>query len=250
MNLRRLIFSILCILAWQLVLGQESLTIAVASNFREPMTKISDLFEKEHPEVAINLVFGSSGNLYHQITKKAPYDLFFSANTNFPKKIFEAGMSPEPPIIYARGQLVIWSRKAKIDTNLRFLLLDKLKKIAIANPELAPYGLAAINSLDDYDIRLELNEKLVIAENIGQAAQFAATGNVDAAFLSLSQMKSEVLRNKGTYKLLPLEVYEPIEQGCVLIDRKEPMELPMLFFEFIKRENIKQLVRDYGYLTE
>jgi len=232
----------------QIQLYAQYLTIACASNFREPMEIIAQEYEKEYPGFKVKTVYGSSGNLYHQITNKAPFDIFLSADKTYPDKLYEGGFSYRPPIIYALGQLVMWSKKVDVSKGLAMLNRGSVKKIAVANTDLAPYGRSTKECLMYYNMYENLKGKLVVAENIAQAAQFAVTGNVDVAFMAKSQLYISSIKGKGSYFEITRESYLPIEQAFVLI-KKEGNQLPaQKFVAFMAKPEIRQIIINFGYL--
>lgn len=225
----------------------QTLTIAAAANFRDPMAEIVKIFKIENPSIEVKTIFGSSGNLYNQIMNNAPFDLFFSANTNYPQKIFEAGLSYNLPKIYAIGQVVLWSRRVDVSEGLTVLKKSGVRRIALANPELAPYGRGAKQCLVHYDLLHELSSKLVTAENIAQAAQFAVTGNADVAFIAKSQLNIEAIKGKGTIYEIPIEFYDPIEQAFVRIKKEDNEVITQKFAAFLNKPEIQQIIKKYGY---
>ena len=237
-----LLFCILTQLA-----NAQTLTIATAANFRDPMTEIIKEFQAENPEVTIKPVFGSSGNLYNQITNSAPFDIFFSANVKYPQKVYEAGMSYAAPEIYAIGQLVLWSKSLDMTAGLEVLKTKEASRIAIANPDLAPYGKSAVACMKYYKLYEELESKIVTAENIAQTAQFAVTGNADVGFLAKSQLKMEAIAGNGSFFDLPTESYPPIKQAFVVIKKEENELLTQKFIDFIGKPEIQKIITGYGY---
>ncbi|MDA3930608.1 MAG: molybdate ABC transporter substrate-binding protein [Prolixibacteraceae bacterium] len=228
----------------------KSMTIATASNFREPMTDIIKQFEIENPDIEIKSVFGSSGNLYNQITNSAPFDIYFSANVKYPQKIYEGGFSYDLPKIYAIGQLVLWSKRVDVSQGLSILEKEKVKRIAIANPDLAPYGISAMESMKYFNLYIKLKPKLVIAENIAQSAQFAVTGNADVAFIAKSQLNMNAIKGKGTSFNIPFESYSSIEQAFVVLKREGNESITQKFVAFLSKPEIQQMIVDYGYKLE
>ena len=230
------------------ITGQaQSLTLAVAANFRDPMTEIVRQFREENPDIPVRTVFGSSGSLYQQITQHAPFDIFFAANMSYPQKAFEEGLSYGASKIYAIGQLILWSKDLDVNQSLDILATDQLNKLAVANPALAPYGESAVACLKHYNLYDQIKDKLVIADNISQTAQFAATGNTDAGLLAMSQLHSKSIQGKGTFYVIPPESYPPIQQGYVIIRREENESIARKFISFMQTEQVKQIILDYGY---
>lgn len=241
--------NILCFVLFfsSLFSNAQSLTIACAANFRDPMTMIVNEFKAQNPSIEIKTIFGSSGNLYHQITNRAPYDIYFAANKNYPQRVYEAGLSYDEPKIYAIGQLVLWSKMLDVSNGLEVLKSKNISRIAIANPELAPYGKSAVECLNYFELSDILNSKIVTAENIAQTAQFAVTGNADVAFIAKSQLIMKAMKGKGSNFEIPIESYSPIEQAFVVIKRKENETITQKFVAFLSNPEIEQMIQNYGY---
>ncbi|MGF7137898.1 molybdate ABC transporter substrate-binding protein [Roseimarinus sediminis] len=244
------VFRILLLLLWlQGVAGAQKLTIATAANFREPMSRIIEHFEAAYPEVEVVPVFASSGTLFHQIMRAAPYDLFYSADSEFPQKLFEAGRTYETPQIYAEGHLVLWSRKIDVRPGISVLSQHANLRMAIANPDLAPYGKSAVAFLKYHHLYAALKKRLIIAENIGQTAQFVISGNADCGILAKSQLSHQSIAGKGFYHELDRASYKPIEQAYVAIKRDGNKEVVEKFVGFTRRPEILEIISAYGYET-
>lgn len=231
------------------IAGAQKLTIATAANFREPMTRIIGHFETAYPGFEVVPVFASSGTLYHQIMRDAPYDLFYSADSGYPQKLFEAGKTYEAPQIYARGQLVLWSRTIDVRSGINVLSQHANFRIAIANPDLAPYGKSAVTCLKYHNLYSGLEKSLIIAENISQTAQFVITGNADIGLLAKSQLYHKSIAEKGFYHVLDPVTYSPIEQAFVAIKRSGNKEAVEKFITFTRRPEILDIIAAYGYET-
>lgn len=243
----RIVFYLAIPVVYFTTLKSQTLTIATAANFREPMEKISALFMKENPDIKVLAVYGSSGNLYQQIVNRAPFDIFFSANMQYVEELYNSALTTSEPKIYAVGQLVLWSKDVAIGNDISIVISAKIKKIAIANPDLAPYGASAVECLKYFRLYDRVKDKLVLAENINQAAQFAVSGNCDAGFLAMSQMRSAAVQNTGSYTVVPIGSYSPIKQGVVVIERKENAVSTSKFMTFMQSEKVKAIILAYGY---
>ena len=158
-------------------ISAQSITIAAAADLRFAFDNITKLYKEKHPDVKVDVIFGSSGNLYQQIINLAPFDLFFSADISFPKKLEEQKLTYGKPKIYAVGQIVLWSASKDVSKGLELLKFDDVRKISIANPEVAPYGKRAVESLIYYKLYDKIKDKIVKGDNVSQAAQFVLTGN-------------------------------------------------------------------------
>ena len=207
--------------------AQAPLRVAAAADLEPVLPPILDQF---HRATGIHAVatYQSSATLTTQIENGAPFDIFLSADLSFPKRLIEAGLADavgsadsSTPITYARGTLVLWARKDSHlpPPSLDLLRSPALKRLAIANPDRAPYGRAAVAALRSLRLYDSLKPRLVTAENIAQAAQFAESANADAGLISLTSALTPRLSADGSYFIIPRELYPPIEQG-VVIDSK------------------------------
>lgn len=230
-----------------------SLRLAVASNFITPMTNIAEQFEQQTGH-QVSLSFASSGKLFAQIQHGAPYDMFFSADTEKPRQLIDQQLAlADSFTLYAYGKLALWSARTLTDSNLDSLLLNA-QRIAIANPKLAPYGQAAAQSLRTLKLSDQLSNKLIYGENIGQAFQFTYTGHAELGFVALSQVLSlqqkqgltdaDVLAH--TY-LIPQTLSGPIPQAGVILLHSPNQQAAQAFMRFIQTSDIQAQVIGYGY---
>jgi molybdate transport system substrate-binding protein len=205
--------------------GQTTLRIAAAADLEPVLPPILDQF-RQATGIQAEATFQASAVLTTQIQNGAPFDLFLSADTGYPKRLIDAGLADaagtadsSTPIIYAKGTLVLWTRKdAHLPPpSLELLRSPELKRLAIANPERAPYGRAAVAALTNLKLYDALKPRLVTAENIAQTAQFVDSGNADAGLISLTSAMTARLSASGSYFVIPRDLYPPIEQGVVII---------------------------------
>ncbi len=232
-------------------LAQETLTVAAAADLQPVMTEIAARFQK-HSGASVKLSFGSSGNFFSQIQNGAPYDLFFSADVDYPAKLQAAGLvEPGSLYPYAIGKIALWAPKngSAIDvTKGLSVIADKnVQKIAIANPAHAPYGRAAETALKNAGLWDSVSSKLVLGENIAQAAQFVESGNADVGILALSLILSPALKERGRYFIVPGTLYSPLRQVAVILKSSRHKELAGKFLEYIKSGEITSLLRQYGF---
>lgn len=221
---------------------EKNVHIAVASNFVYTIKQLSQEFEKQTGIETI-ISSGSTGKLYAQIIHGAPYDLFMSADVLRAKMLEQQNrVVASSRFTYAIGKLVVWH--PQID---RFSLIDisksSVKRIAIANPKLAPYGLAAMQALQSTNLWDEVQAKLIRGENVSQALQFAQSGNVEAAFVSQAAM---VALNQHRYLKLPQNLYEPIDQQAVQLRNKPSARS---FLAYLKSDKAKGIIQRNGYST-
>lgn len=204
-------------------LGQPALRLAAAADLEPVLPPILAQFTQK-TGIAVKATYQASAGLTAQIQQGAPFDAFLSADTGYPKRLIDAGQAegledPAKPTVYAKGTLVLWTRKdAHLPApSLELLRSPQLKRLAIANPERAPYGLAAVAALTKAGLYDALKQKLVTAENIAQAAQFADSSNADAGLISMTSALTPRLQEVGTYFVIPRDLYPPIEQAAVLV---------------------------------
>ena len=205
--------------------SQTPLRLAAAADLEPVLPPILTQFQLQ-TGIHVEATYQASATLTTQIMNGAPFDLFLSADLNYPKRLIDAGLAQgagsadsSNPITYARGTLVLWTRKDSglLPSSLDLLRDPKLRRLAIANPERAPYGKAAIAALKSLRLYEQLQSRLVTAENIAQAAQFADSGNADAGLISLTSARTPRMSADGGYLRMDQSLYPPIEQGAVII---------------------------------
>ena len=251
MNARRSIyllgFAVLC--ASGLCAAQE-ITIAAAADLQFAMQDITARFQKETGKT-VKVIYGSSGNFFGQIQNGAPFDMFFSADLAYPKKLEAAGLTePGSFYEYAKGKIVVWVRNdsgINLDSGLKALLDPSVKKIAIANPLHAPYGQAAVSAMQKQGIYEQVKDKFVLGENISQTATLIVSGAADIGVVALSLASSPNMKDKGRYVEVPSNEYPPIEQACVILSSSKNQELAQKFLSFLKGDAISDLLAGYGF---
>jgi molybdate transport system substrate-binding protein len=251
MNVRRL--SLIAVLAAscisQLCIAQE-ITVAAAADLQFAMQDVAARFQKETGKT-VKLTYGSSGNFFQQIQNGAPFDVFFSANLDYAKKLDAAGLTePGSYYPYAKGKIVIWVRndsKLDLSSGMQALLDPSIKKIAVANPEHAPYGQAAVAAMQNDKIYEKVKDKFVLGENISQTASFVVSGGADVGIVALALALSPNMKDKGRYVEVPAGEYPPIEQACVILASSKNKETARQFLAFIKTPAIGDQLRSYGF---
>ncbi len=224
----------------------EHVNIAVASNFSAVMKALIKDFETTSNH-QIKASFASSGKFYAQIKYGAPYGLFFSADQDKPQKLEQEGfVSSELPFTYAIGALALWSSKPDMAENLNALKSGRFNKLALANPKLAPYGIAAVETLKNLDLVQTTQDKWIKGENIAQTYQFVSTGNADLGFIALSQI-SHASEQQGSYWIVDNDLYNPIQQDAVLLKRGEKNAAALAFWNYMHSDKAKALIQSYGY---
>ena len=230
--------------------GADEITIAAAADLTFAFKDVGEKFQ-EQTGTQVKLSFGSSGNFYSQIQSGAPYDMFFSADISYAKKLEDAGLTePETLYEYAIGKIVLWApRESKLDVGagLGGLNDPAIHKIAIANPEHAPYGRAAVEAMRHEGVYDGVNDKIVLGENISQTAQFVQSGNADIAILALSLAVAPSMKEQGKYFEIPAADYAPIEQAAVILKSSRKKELARKFLAFLKTPATTSLMQRYGF---
>lgn len=226
-----------------------ALKVAVASNALKAMTEIGDRFEKQSGN-KILISAGSTSKLYTQIINGAPFDVFFAANVREPERLEHAGLTlSDSRFTYAVGRLALYSRNPATIGNdgAAYLRSGSYQRIAIANPEIAPYGHAAQEVLQSLGLWQLVTPKLVRGQNIGQAFQFTVTGNADAGFVALSDVK-QLGPHSGSVWLVPQKLYSPLQQQAVILKRCQSVQLARAFIKFLRSQPISKLLEEkYGY---
>jgi molybdate transport system substrate-binding protein len=231
--------------------SNTELTVAAAADLSSVLKDIADAFETK-TWVHARLSFGASGALTQQIENGAPFDLFFSADMDFPRQLIRDGQADGPsPYQYAVGKLVLWvPADSPLDVEhkgLTVLLDPSVKKISIANPQHAPYGRAAVEAVKHAGLYERLSDKFVMGENISQAAQFVESGNAQVGFVALAHAIAPAMQGKGKYWEVPADYYPPLAQGVVVISRSPRKKEAEQFLEYIKTQSVRDLFQKYGF---
>ena len=232
----------------------RSVTVAVASNLKPVFEEIFKSFKQTHPQAqSMRIVYGSSGNLASQMKHGAPYDLFISADESYPLRLVEAGLTRDRGVIYAVGHLALITNAAATTAGLALnsdpesikALLRSAQKIAIANPDLAPYGRASVQYLQAIKMWGDLQDRLIFAENISIAAVYVSTGAVKVGITALSLAKSPELATKIQYIALPDNLHAPIQQRMVL--KRDPAPSAVALYDYLQGPAAKQVLVNSGY---
>jgi molybdate transport system substrate-binding protein len=249
MTRRNLITSVLLFFFSSLCLAQD-LTIAAAADLQFAMQDISARFQKETGK-KVNVIYGSSGNFFQQIENGGPFDMFFSANLDYPKKLEAADLTEKDTYYqYASGKIVVWvpnESKLDLSSGLKALLDPSIKKIAVANPQHAPYGQAAVAAMQKENIYDKVSGKLVLGENISQTASFVVSGSADVGVVALSLALSPNMKDHGRYVEIPAADYPPIQQACVVLKTSKNKEVARQFLAFLKTPQVSSLLKAYGF---
>jgi len=243
--MRKLIFSLL--LATSLGLQAQTVKVAAAANLRYILDEIKTKYAAVNPKANIVVNLGSSGSLFQQITNGADFDIFMAADKTFPDKLKAQGMVTGEVKTYAFGKLVMWSNTVDVSHGIDILSDKSVTHIAIAKPDVAPYGARAVECLKYYSVFDKLKDKIVYADNIAQAAQFAQTGNAEVGFIALALAMAPGM--KGTYFLLDTKSYKPVEQAMVLMKNWQSNPEATKFMKFVLSDECKPVFEKYGFIV-
>ncbi len=246
--------------AWMLVIAAilwptahvsaQGLTIAAASDLQGVLPLVTAQFERSTGH-SVRVTFGSSGNFFAQIQHGAPFDVFLSADIDYPRRLEQAGLA-EPGTLYeyATGEIVLWALEKggpNLSAGLQSLLDPSVRRIAIANPEHAPYGRAAVAALRSAGIYDRVRSKLVMGENISQAAQFVHSGNAEAGIIARAIVLMPGLVDLGHATAIPTDAYPPIRQAAIVTSGSRNKETASRFLAFLKTPAIRQLMERFGF---
>jgi molybdate transport system substrate-binding protein len=228
----------------------QVIAVAAASDLQFAMQDIAGRFQKETGK-SVKATYGSSGNFAQQIHNGAPFDIFFSASLDYAKQLETAGLTePGSFYQYATGKIAMWvpnASKLDIGPGLKTLTDPSIKKIAIAHPQHAPYGKAAVAAMQKQNIYDSVKDKLVLGENISQTASFVMSGAADVGIVALSLALSPNMKNKGRYVAVPEDLYPPIEQACVILKTSRNKAVARQFLKFVQSPAIGEVLRSYGF---
>jgi molybdate transport system substrate-binding protein len=225
--------------------------VAVAANFSAPMQQIAASFQKDTGH-QLKMSFGATGGIYAQIKNGGPFDVFLSADQITPQKLEAEGLGvASTRFNYATGQLVLWSKQdGLVDDKGQVLRGKNIQRIALANPKLAPYGVAAWETMTALGLLEELKSKVVQGDNIAQTYQFVSTQNAQVGFVALSQVFAHGQLTSGSAWIVPPHLYKPIRQDVILIKNGKDNSAAKALLMYLKGEKAKAVMKSYGYITE
>lgn len=232
--------------------AETKLRIAAAANLVHVIEVLAVEFQNAHPGVTTEVTLGASGSLVAQIAHGAPYDVFLSADMNYPQALIANGHADVSSLTpFATGRLVLWTTNDKIPLTVPESSLSdpSVYRIAMANPDTAPYGRAALEVLKELNLLSKLRPKLVIGENISQATQFVASGNADLGFVALSLVLSPQLKNSGQWIEIPSTWHKPLLQGAVITQQGTKNPLARNFLLFLQGPTAGKIFARFGYLV-
>lgn len=229
----------------------SELLIAAAADLNPALKDIGQEFEKK-TGIHVKLSYGASGALTQQIQNGAPFDIFFSADMDFPRQLIQHGQADSSSLYeYALGKIVLWvPADSSLDVEhkkMNVLLDTSVQKIAIANPQHAPYGRATVEALRHAGLYDRLTSRFVMGENVSQAAQFVESGNAQAGFVALAHALSPAVKDKGKFWIIPADYYSPLEQGVVLVTTSRHKAEAQQFMEFFKTKQVLDTLQKYGF---
>ncbi len=227
-----------------------ALSIAAAANLVYALDALDSEYGKGAPGVKVITATGASGNLVAQIKNGAPYDIFLSADVDFPRALIAAGQADGHSLItFAVGRLVIWTTRAGIDvSDLKETVRNpRVQRLAIANFTSAPYGRASREAMERLGVWTDAQPKLVVGENISQTAQFVETGNADAGFVAMSLVLSPKLKDKGRWTEVPKDLYAALDQGAVVTAHGQTNPASQGYMKFLRSSAARRILESYGY---
>lgn len=233
------------LLVFSIGASAQTVKVAAASNLRFVFEEIQSSYMKANPGVKVEGTFGSSGTLLQQILNGANFDVYMAADDKFPVKLKDQGAALGEIKTYAQGKLVLWSNTIEVSKGLNVLTSLEVKRIAIAKPELAPYGDRALECLKKAGLYEKVKDKIVYADNISQTAQFAQTGNAEVGFLAMSLTLSPEM--KGSTFILDASTYKPVNQSMVLVKTSKPNPEAARFMKFVLSPVCKPIFEKFGY---
>jgi molybdate transport system substrate-binding protein len=229
----------------------RQLDVAAAADLKFAMDELVRAFRSAHPEIAVAVSYGSSGNFFAQIQNGAPFDVFFSADADYPRRLATAGLAPEgSEFPYAVGRIVIWTPTAssvRIERGAQALTAPDVRRVAIANPRHAPYGRAAEAALRTLGVYEAVKERLVFGENVAQTAQFVQSGSADAGIIALSLALAPELARQGRYHELPLDSYPRMDQAGIILGRARDPLAARSFRDFVLGPVGRATLKRYGF---
>jgi molybdate transport system substrate-binding protein len=228
---------------------KTEVVVAAAADLRFAMDSLVANYSKTNPDINIKVVYGSSGNFFQQIGNGAPFDLFFSADIDYPKQLTDKHLTASIIHLYGTGQLVLWSKTIDPTIEKMNTLLDPaIKKIAIANPAHAPYGQRAEEALRHYQLYDKIKDKLVMGENIAQTAQYAQSGAADIGIIALSLALSPAMQQSGgKYWLIPSDSHQALQQGFVLLPHAKDNKSAFQFMNFVTTPEARAILKSFGF---
>ena len=246
--MRRLLAGLISLFCFASSTYAAEVSVALAANFSAPMQKIAAAFEQETGHKAV-LSTGATGKFYAQIRHGAPFQLLLAADQTTPERLEREGLAVAGTrFTYAIGQLVLWSTEpGLVDAEGAVLRSERFTRIALADPKLAPYGAAALETLDKLGLRQQLQSKFVQGENIAQTYQFVASGNAPLGFVALSQVFADGRIREGSAWIVPAELHSPLLQDAVILKAGADNPAALALADYLRGEKARSIMQSYGY---
>jgi molybdate transport system substrate-binding protein len=249
MKLARIALVALAVVLAPTAAAADKVTIAAAADLKFCLDEIVAAFRQAHADADIEVVYGSSGNFKTQIEQGAPFDLYFSADIAYPRELAQTGPVASEVQAYAIGRLVLWSTSLDAGTmQIADLARAEVGRIAIANPQHAPYGKRAEEALRASGVWEKVQDRLVYGENIAQTAQFVQSGNAQIGIIALSLAVSPRMKGKGSYSLVPENLHQPLEQGFIVTKRGGANALARMFAGYMRTPAAREVMVRYGFV--
>jgi molybdate transport system substrate-binding protein len=231
---------------------QGTVRVAAASDLRFTMDEIVEAFRRERPAVDVLVTYGSSGNFYAQLSNRAPFDIFFSADVDYPRRLIRQGLTlADSEFLYGVGRLVVWvPRNSPIEVEklgIQALLSPSVRRIAIANPRHAPYGRAAEAAMKSLGVFDQVKDRLVLGDSVMQTAQFVDSGGAEVGIISHSLALAPALRDKGRFWEAPIDAYPRQEQGGVILSWAKDRPAAEALRDFVLSEGGRAILRRHGF---
>jgi molybdate transport system substrate-binding protein len=245
------ILTVFLIVACSVAVSAQAIVVAAAADLSSALPELASAYQKQGG-IEVKLSFGSSGNLATQIRNGAPFDVFFSADEDYPRQLIQDGLADASSLYrYAVGRVVLWVPVASsLDVErqgMRVLLDPSVKKIAIANPQHAPYGRAAEAAIRHFGLYEKIADRLVLGENVSQAAQFVESGNAQIGFVALSHALAPSMTGKGRYWEVPTDSYPALNQAAVILAQSSHKKEAMQFLDYLKTPAAAGVLERYGF---
>lgn len=246
--MRRLLAGLISLFCFASSTYAAEVSVALAANFSAPMQKIAAAFEQDTGHKAV-LSTGATGKFYAQIRHGAPFQLLLAADQTTPERLEREGLAVAGTrFTYAIGQLVLWSTEpGLVDAEGAVLRSERFTRIALADPKLAPYGAAALETLDKLGLRQQLQSKFVQGENIAQTYQFVASGNAPLGFVALSQVFADGRIREGSAWIVPAELHSPLLQDAVILKAGADNPAALALADYLRGEKARSIMQSYGY---
>lgn len=228
------------------------LRIAAAADLKFAMDELVTAFRADHAGTNVTVTYGSSGTFFAQLRNRAPFDLYFSADVAYPRQLAEAGHALDSMVFrYAVGRIVVWvPRRSSLDVQalgIHSLLAPSVKKVAVANPEHAPYGRAAVAAMQALGVYAQVHARLVLGENIAQTAQFVQSGAADVGIIALALALAPPMRDEGRYWEIPLPAYPRMDQGGIILAWTKEPDAARAFRDFVLARRGRDVLKRYGF---